>query len=103
MLMELYKIAREFKGSPAEMQTLLKKIDNRVVSVGDDLSFVLRFDREIKIDEDVIKALGGKSWKLYPFRRAYKFNRGYIAIDGRFLRISRDVDEKVIAKIQEIL
>ncbi len=101
--MKLYRIAKEFKGNAAELQSLLKEIDDRIVSVGDDLSFVLRFDKEIKIDERVVKELGGKNWKLYPFRKAYKFERGYIAIDGRFLRISRDVDEEVVAKIEEIL
>lgn len=101
-LLKLFKTAKEFKGTPAELQDKLKKIDDRVVSVGDDLSFVVKLDREINIDE-IIERFGGKKWKLYPFKKAYRFERGYIAVNGRFLRISRDIDQKILTALQEIL
>ncbi len=101
-LLKLFKTAKEFKGTPAELQDKLKKIDDRVVSVGDDLSFVVKLDREINIDE-IIERFGGKKWKLYPFKKAYRFERGYIAVNGRFLRISRDIDQEILTALQEIL
>jgi len=101
-LLKLFKTAKEFKGTPAELQDKLKKIDDRVVSVGDDLSFVVKLDREIDV-EDIARKFGGREWKLYPFKKAYRFERGYIAVNGRFLRISREIDEKILTAIQEIL
>ena len=97
-LLKLLKIAKEFKGTPAELQDELKKIDDRVVSVGDDLSFVVKLDRDIDLDE-IARKFGGREWKLYPFEKAYRFEKGYIAVSGRFLRISREIDEKILEEI----
>lgn len=98
-ILELYRIARSFSGSPAELQSVLKDVNENVVSVGDDLSFVVRFSGEVSIDERVLESLGGRKKRLYPFRNAWFFDRGYIAWDGRFLRVSREMDEDVLKKI----
>ncbi len=98
-LTELYRIARNFKGSPAELQTLLRQKSRNVVSVGDDLSFVVRLDGTVSIDENILEEMDGKWKRLYPFRNCYVFERGYIAWDGRFLRVSREIDEKILEKI----
>ncbi|NOY12030.1 MAG: hypothetical protein GXO67_08150 [Archaeoglobi archaeon] len=98
-LLKLYRMAREFDGSPAELQSLLREECEDVVSVGDDLSFVVRFPEEVRLSEDTLAEIGGRKRKLYPFRNAWFFERGYIAWDGRFLRISREIDESVLKKI----
>lgn len=98
-LIELLKIAKVFKGNPAELQDLLKKKCEKVISVGDDLSFVIKLDEDIVIEEKELKALGGRKRKIYPFKFAYQFERGYIAWSGRFIRISREIDEKLLEKI----
>ncbi len=98
-VIELYRIAREFEGTPAELQTVLRERCGNVISVGDDLSFVVRLPSEIHLDVDLLESLGGKRKKLYPFRNCCIFGRGYIAWDGKFLRISREIDEKILEKI----
>ena len=101
-LIKLFKTAKEFRGTPAELQETLKNIDDRVISVGDDLSFVVKLDREINIDK-IAERFGGRKWKLYPFKKAYRFEKGYIAVNGTFLRISRELDERILTAIQEVL
>ncbi|WP_457590372.1 hypothetical protein [Geoglobus sp.] len=98
-ILELYRIAKSFSGSPAELQSVLKELCEDVVSVGDDLSFVVRFGNSITVDESLLEELGGRRRKLYPFRNAWFFEKGYIAWDGRFLRISRELEEEVLKKI----
>lgn len=98
-ILRLYRIARNFSGTPAELQSILRNECENVVSVGDDLSFVVRLLSDVSVDEDILKSLGGRKKKMYPFRNAWVFERGYIAWDGRFLRISRDIDEDALKKI----
>ncbi|WP_456369451.1 hypothetical protein [Geoglobus sp.] len=98
-ILRLYRIARKFSGTPAELQSVLRSGCENVVSVGDDLSFVVRFNGDVSVDEDILKSLGGKKKRMYPFRNAWIFERGYIAWDGRFMRIGRDIDEDVLKKI----
>ncbi len=98
-VIELYRIARNFSGSPAELQSLLKEKCQNVISVGDDLSFVVKLNNEIEIDETLIERLNAKRKRMYPFKNCIVVEKGYVAWDGRFLRISRDIDEKILEKI----
>ncbi|MBE8539083.1 hypothetical protein [Geoglobus acetivorans] len=98
-LLKLLRTAKSFEDSPAELQSELKALCENVISVGDDLSFVVRFENELNINESLVGEFGGRKKKLYPFRNAWFFDKGYIAWDGRFLRVSRDIDEKILEKI----
>ncbi|AIY90091.1 hypothetical protein [Geoglobus acetivorans] len=98
-LLELLRMAKSFDGSPAELQSELRRLSENVVSVGDDLSFVVRFENELNIHEGLMNEFGGRKKRLYPFRNAWFFDKGYIAWDGRFMRVSRDIDEKILEKI----
>ncbi|MCS7119183.1 MAG: hypothetical protein RMH75_04165 [Archaeoglobaceae archaeon] len=84
------------------MQSELQKIEN-VIAVGDDLSFTLRLESEIPVEKfEELKRLG-KQCKIYPFKKAIRFEKGFLALDGKFLRISRDLDRKVLEEALEIL
>lgn len=37
--------------------------------------------------------LKGRKTRIYPYRNAVRFE-GYVAFDGKFLKISKDLDEK---------
>jgi len=95
----LYKKAQEKDWKPWDLQSELKKICENVVAVGDDLSFVLKFEKPISVDLEKIMELGGKKVKIYPYKNAVRFDAGYIAFDGKFLRISRDLEKEKLTKI----
>ncbi len=82
------------------MQTELKKICDKVIAVGDDLSFTIKLDKDI--EKDLCK-IGGRKCKIYPFKKAYRFDRGYVALDGKFIRISINLDEKLLLKILDFI
>ena len=98
-ILKLLEISRTKEWKPWELQTELKRIDKNVISVGDDLSFTIKLDREIVVDEWGLKKLGGKRTKIYPFKRAFRFNKGFIAVEGRFIRVSKEFNPKELIEI----
>lgn len=103
LIKKLYRKAKEKDWKPWELQDELRKLCENVVAVGDDLSFVLKFDGKIVVDLDELVKLNGRKTKIYPYKNAVRFDKGYIAFDGRFLRISRDLDEKRLTKILNLI
>ena len=101
LIKKLYNKAREKDWKPWELQDELKKLCKNIVAVGDDLSFVLKFDQEIVLNLDEIVKLKGT--KIYPYKNAVRFEKGYVAFDGKFLRISKDLDEKRLTKILDLI
>ncbi|MDK2796005.1 MAG: hypothetical protein PWQ22_772 [Archaeoglobaceae archaeon] len=99
--MKLYEIANSKEWKPWELQSALRKEFEGVVAVGDDLSFTLKLQFEIP-NED-LNRIGGKSCRIHPFKNAYRFENGFIAYNGKFLRISRNLDKTLLEKILEIL
>ncbi len=99
-ILELYRKAKSKDWTPWELQTELKKICDKVIAVGDDLSFTLKLDEVIEKD---LTEIGGRKCKIYPFRNAYRFDRGYVALDGKFIRISINLDEKLLSKILDFI
>jgi|GEM_PF-705642 hypothetical protein len=98
-LIELYRVARKKEWKPWELQTELRSINENVVSVGDDLSFTVKLDSEIEFKEEIFEDLGGRKARIYPFKTVYRFDKGFVAVDGKFIRISREVDENKLIKI----
>ncbi len=94
VILKLYKTAKTKNWKPWELQSELRKIYEGVVAVGDDLSFTIKLEKDLRN-----VSLNGKKCKIYPFKNAYRFDKGYIAFEGRFLRVSRDIDEKLLEKI----
>ncbi|RLI82523.1 hypothetical protein DRP07_05065 [Archaeoglobales archaeon] len=92
-IIELFRLAKSKDWKPWELQSELRKLCENVVSVGDDLSFTIKFERDLEVDETAIMKLKTRKTKIYPFKTAYRFNKGYIAVDDRFLRVSREIDE----------
>ncbi|MFN3384783.1 MAG: hypothetical protein ACK401_07805 [Archaeoglobaceae archaeon] len=88
---------------PWELQSALRERCDKVVSVGDDLSFTIKLDFEIP--EHRIQRLKelGKECKIYPFKRAFRFQSGFVAVDGKFLRLSKDIDGKTLNMVLGIL
>lgn len=103
LIKKLYEKAREKEWKPWNLQDELRKLCSNVVAVGDDLSFVLKFEENIAIDLEELVKLNGRKTKIYPYRNAVRFDRGYVAFDGKFLRISRDLDEKRLTKILDLI
>ncbi len=104
-IMQLYYISKNSDKKPWKLQDEVKKIAE-VVSVGDDLSFTVKVNikkENIKSAEEEALKLGAKLCSIHPFKRAFRFNRGFIAFDEKFLRISSKVDEDVLRKILETL
>jgi hypothetical protein len=101
----LYYRARERNLKPWELQDELKSLCSRisVVAVGDDLSITLRLERDLDVDEAIVERLGGKRTRIYPFKRAYRFERGFFALEGRFIRISREIEENILLRILRAL
>ena len=102
-ILEAFRIARESNERPWELQDKLRKVFPSVVAVGDDLSFTVKLERNVTVDEEKILSLGAKKVRIYPFKNAYRFERGFIAVEGKFLRISRDVDEKILREFLDAL
>ena len=102
-ILEAFKIAKNSTDRPWELQDKLRKILPSVVSVGDDLSFTVKLNKEVEVNEDKILSLGAKRTRIYPFKNAYRFEKGYVAIEGKFIRISREIDEGLLRKILEAL
>ena len=102
-ILEAFRIAKNSKDKPWELQNKLRRVLPAVVAVGDDLSFTVKLDREISVDEEKILAIGAKKTKIYPFRNAYRFERGFVAIEGKFIRISREIDEEILKRVLEAL
>ncbi len=90
---KLLQLAKSRDWKPWELQSELRAIDENVVSVGDDLSFTIKFERELHVDENALMKLKARKTKIYPFKTAYRFENGFVAVEGRFLRISRNLDE----------
>ncbi len=67
------------------------------------MSFTIKLDFEIP--EHRIQKLKeiGKECKIYPFKRAFRFKSGFVAVDGKFLRLSKDLDEETLKVVLEIL
>ncbi len=96
-VMRIYDIAREKDWRPWDLQTELRKVYEGVIAVGDDLSFTLRFEKDLKQVD--MEKFGGRKTRLHPFKNAYRFEKGFIAYEGKFLRISREVDKKLLSEI----
>ncbi|MCS7121679.1 MAG: hypothetical protein NZ895_03645 [Archaeoglobaceae archaeon] len=84
------------------MQSELRREFEKVVAVGDDLSFTLMLDQEIDQKFEEIKKFG-KECKIYPFKKAVRFEKGFIAVEGKFIRISREIDRELLEKILKIV
>jgi len=76
LIKKLYNKAREKDWKPWELQDELKKLCENIVAVGDDLSFVLKFDQEIVLNLDEIVKLKGTKTKIYPYKNAVRFEKG---------------------------
>ncbi|MDI9609800.1 MAG: hypothetical protein QFX36_00545 [Archaeoglobales archaeon] len=50
-----------------------------------------------------LELLGGRKCIIRPFKNAYRFERGFIAFSGKFLRISRDLEREKLEKILDLL
>ncbi len=96
---KLLQLAKSKDWKPWELQSELRKIDENVVSVGDDLSFTVKFGGELHVDENALIKLKARKTKIYPFKTAYRFKNGFIAVEGKFLRISRNLDERTLFEI----
>ncbi|MET1125205.1 MAG: hypothetical protein ABWW66_08150 [Archaeoglobaceae archaeon] len=96
MIVELQRIARSKDWKPWELQEELRKVYSDVVAVGDDLSFTVRLPEGVEVNEEAVKQLGGVPCRIYPFKKAYRFGKEFIAFEGRFLRVSRNLDERII-------
>ncbi len=72
-----------------------------VVAVGDDLSFTLKLDFDLPNAD--LSEIGGKFCRIYPFKIAYRFDKGFVAFSGKFLRISREISREKLEKILEYL
>ncbi len=100
VILELYRVARSKEWKPWELQDELRKIYEGVVAVGDDLSFTIKIDG---LRSANLEVLGARKCRIHPFKNAYRFEKGFIAFEDRFLRISRDLDEEVLLKILDLI
>lgn len=101
--MELLEIANSRTWKPWELQSALRERCENVISVGDDLSFTVKLEFEIPQQSiEKLKKLG-KECKIYPFRNAFRFKRGFVAVNGRFIRLSKDLDWETLREILDIL
>ena len=103
VILELRRVANKKDWKPWDLQDELREICKDVVAVGDDLSFVLKLDKPISLDVERLVKMGGNVARIYPYRNAVRFDRGYIAFDGKFLRISRELDREKLIAILELL
>ncbi len=101
LILKLYEKANEKDWRPWELQTEMRKIYENVIAVGDDLSFTLKLEKDIKPLN--LEQFGGDKVKLHPFKTAWRFERGFIAFEGKFLRISREIDKKLLSRILDVI
>lgn len=100
-IIDLYETANSRKWKPWELQSRLKDIYSNVIAVGDDLSFTIKLEEELK---DVnLGEIGAQKCKIHPFKNAYRFDRGFVAFEGRFLRVSAELDKKLLLKVLELI
>ncbi|MBO8181360.1 MAG: hypothetical protein H0Z28_01035 [Archaeoglobus sp.] len=98
-IIRLLEIAKNKEWTPWELQTELRKFEKNVVSVGDDLSFTLKLNGKLAVDEEALTRLGAQKTKIYPFKRAYRFEHGFIAVEDKFIRISRNLKPEELSEI----
>uniref|UniRef100_A0A7J3M2L6 Uncharacterized protein n=1 Tax=Archaeoglobus fulgidus TaxID=2234 RepID=A0A7J3M2L6_ARCFL len=102
-VLELLEIAKSRNWKPWELQSALRERCESIVSVGDDLSFTIKLNFEIpewRIEK--LKEIG-KECKIYPFKRAFRFKSGFVAVEGKFVRLSKDLDIETLEFVLEIL
>lgn len=100
-ILKLYEKANERDWKPWELQSEMRKIYENVVAVGDDLSFTVKLDKDLKPVS--LEKFGASKVKLHPFKTAWRFERGFIAFEGKFLRISREIDKKLLEEILSVI
>ncbi|MEM0203797.1 MAG: hypothetical protein QXO16_06765 [Archaeoglobaceae archaeon] len=67
------------------------------------MSFTIKLDFEIpEWRVERLKEVG-KEGKIYPFKRAFRFKSGFVAVDGKFVRLSKDLDKETLDFVLEIL
>ncbi len=69
--------------------------------MGDDLSFTLKLDFEVP-DADLSK-IGFKKCEIRPFKNAYRIGRGFLAFNGKFLRISPKLTREELLRAISVL
>ena len=100
-ILKLYEKANERDWKPWDLQTELRKIYDKVIAVGDDLSFTVKLEKDVRPTN--LEPFGASKVKLHPFKTAWRFNRGFIAFEGKFMRISREIDKKLLTEILEVI
>ncbi len=98
-ILRLHRLAREKDWKPWELQSEMKRMCENVIAVGDDLSFTLKLDMEVK-NVEITK---GRKCYIHPFRNAYRFDRGFIAFEKNFIRISRDLSEDKLVELLKLI
>jgi len=101
IILKLYDKANEKEWKPWDLQTELRKIYENVIAVGDDLSFTVKLENDVKAVN--LESFGANEVKLHPFKTAWRFEKGFIAYEGKFLRISREIDKKLLSKILDAI
>jgi len=101
LLLELYDTANSKEWRPWELQSRLREIYENVIAVGDDLSFTVKLGKELRKAE--LKSFGGRKCKMHPFKTAWRFSKGFVAFEGKFLRISRELDKKLLSEILDAI
>jgi hypothetical protein len=100
-LLDLYDIANSKDWKPWELQSRLRESCGNVIAVGDDLSFTVKLDKSLR--ESDLRSFGGRKCKIHPFKTAWRFSRGFVAFEGKFLRISRNIDKKLLSEILDAI
>lgn len=100
-LLRLYEMANERDWKPWELQSEMKKVYEGVVAVGDDLSFTVKLEKELRLVD--LKRLGGRKVKMHPFKTAWRFDKGFVAFEDRFLRISREIDKNLLIEVLNLI
>jgi len=98
-ILRLLEVANQKDWKPWELQTELRKLEENVIAVGDDLSFTIRLDGEVYVDEKALLDCGARRTRIHPFKKAYRFQKGFIAVEGRFIRVSRDFEPEELMRI----
>ena len=96
-LLDLYDVANSKDWKPWELQSRLREICKNVIAVGDDLSFTVKLDKDLRFAD--LNNFGGRKCKIHPFKTAWRFSRGFVAFEGKFLRVSREVDKNLLEEI----
>jgi len=101
LILKLHELANEREWKPWELQTEMRNIYEGVVSVGDDLLFTVKLPSELRNVD--LKSYGGKKVKMHPFKEAWRFDKGFVAFEGKFLRVSREIDKKLLEEIIQLI